>query len=98
MDKITKDLIHLTTTTTSHNIPPEIIDIRTLENNVNNLQALLQAKIKTMQMADSEQCLFFDLPTNPYPLKIPTFSGTFSEDFKAFKKNSTRPPKTIKSP
>ena len=29
MDKITKDLIHLTTTITSHNIRPEIMDIRT---------------------------------------------------------------------
>ena len=84
MNKITKDLMHLTTTTTNHNIPPEIVDIRTIENKVNNLQALLMAKIKTIEMADYEQCLFFDLPTNPYPLKIPTFSGTFSEDFKAF--------------
>ena len=86
MDKITKDLIHLTTTITSHNIPPEIIDIRTLENNVNNLQALLLAQIKTIEMADNEQCLFFDLPTSPDPMKIPTFSGTFSEDFKTFEK------------
>ena len=38
-------------------------------------------------MADREQCLFFDLPTSSHPLKIPTFSGTFSEDFKAFEKN-----------
>ena len=30
MDKIAKDLIHLATTITNHNIPLDIIDIRTL--------------------------------------------------------------------
>ena len=58
MYKITKDLIHLTTTITSHDIPPEIIDIGTLENNVNNLQALLLAQIKAIEIADIKQCLF----------------------------------------
>ena len=87
MNKITKDLLHLTITTTSNHIPSEIINIHTIENKVNTLQALLLAKIKTIEMADSEQCLLFDLLNNPYPLKIPTFSGTFSEDFKAFEKN-----------
>ena len=87
MNKITRELLHLTTTITSHSIPSAIIDIHTIENKVNTLQALLLEKIKTIEMADREQCLFFDLPTSSHPLKIPTFSGTFSKDFKAFERN-----------
>ena len=87
MSKITRELLHLTTTIRSHSIPSAIIDIHTIENKVKTLQALLLAKIKTIETADREQCLFFDLPTSSHPLKIPTFSGTFSEDFKAFERN-----------
>ena len=87
MSKITRELLHLTTTITSHSIPSAIIDIHTLENKVNTLQALLLEKIKTIEEADREQCIFFDLPTNSHPLRIPSYSGTFSEDFTAFERN-----------
>ena len=86
LDKITKDLVHLSTAITNHDITPEIIDISTLKNDVQNLQALLLTQINTIEMADNEQCLFFDLPKSIEPVKIPTFSGTFSTDFKAFEK------------
>ena len=53
MNKITKDLIHLTTTTTSHNIRSEIIDIHTIENKVNTLQDLLLASAGTEDSTDT---------------------------------------------
>ena len=98
MSKITRELLHLTTTITSHSIPSEIIDIHTIENKVNTLQALLLEKIKTIEEADREQCLFFDLPTNPHPLRIPSYSGTFSEEFTAFERNFNEATKDNKIP
>ena len=79
--------MHLTTTITSHNIPCTDVDIWALEDTVNTLQTLIPEIIKTIEEADREQCLFFDLPTSPHPLKIPSYSGTFSKDFTAFERN-----------
>ena len=85
MDQITRELSVLITTITSNNIPRTDVDISTLENKVNTLQDLLPEVIKSIEEADREQCLFFDHPTNPHPLKIPSYSGSFSEDFTTFK-------------
>ena len=52
MNKITRELLHLTSTITSHSIPSAIIEIHKIENKVNTLQALLLEKIKTIEMAD----------------------------------------------
>ena len=87
MDQIARELLALITTITSNNIPCTDVDISTLEDKVNTLQDLLPEIIKTIEEADREQCLFFDLPTNPHPLRIPSYSGTFSEDFTTFERN-----------
>ena len=81
MDQITRELSVLITTITSNNIPRTDVDISTLENKVNTLRHLLPAVIASIEEADREQCLFFDHPTNPHPLKIPSYFGSIS-DFK----------------
>ena len=55
MGKITRDLVHLSTAITNHEITPEIINISTLKNYVQHLQALLMTQINTIEMADNEQ-------------------------------------------
>ena len=87
MEQFRKGLSNLTTAIRSNNILCTDVDISTLEDKVNTLQDLLPEIIKTIEEADREQCLFFDLPTNPHPLRIPSYSGTFSEDFTNFERN-----------
>ena len=87
MGHINKELSYLITTVNSNSIPHTDVDVSTLENKVNNLRHLLPEVIASIEEADREQCLFFDHPTNPHPLKIPSYSGNFSEDFTTFKNN-----------
>ena len=87
MEQITKDLSDLITTVYSNSIPYTDVDIKSLEDKVKLLQDLLPTVIASIEEADREQGLFSDQPTNPHPLKIPSYSGNFSEDFTAFKNN-----------
>ena len=80
MEQITKDLSDLITTIYSNSIPFTEVNIIALENKVNILQDLLPTVIASIEEADREQGLFSDQPTNPHPLKIPSYSGNFSED------------------
>ena len=48
MDKIARELLHLTTTITSHNIPCADVDMCAIEDKVNTLQALIPEIIKTI--------------------------------------------------
>ena len=79
--QITKDLSDLIATVNNNNIHCSDVDISALGNEINTLQDLLQTIITSIEEADGEQGLFSDQPTNPYPLKTPNYSGTFSEDF-----------------
>ena len=87
MEQITKSLSDLIATVINNSISRTDVDIRALGDKIYTLQDLLPTIIASIEEADREQGLFSDQPTNPHPLKIPSYSGTFGEDFTAFKDN-----------
>ena len=81
--QIAKELINLKALINTNSITD--IDISALEDNLNNLQNMIPAKIKNIEDAHKKQGLYSDRLAKPCPSEIPTFGGTPSEDFIVFK-------------
>ena len=81
--QIAKELINLKALINTNSIT--YIDISALEDNLNNLQNMIPAKIKNIEDAHKKQGLYSDRLAKSCPSEIPTFGGTPSEDFIVFK-------------
>ena len=96
MEQNTKSISNLIATVNNNNISCTDVDISPLRDKIYTLQDLLPTIIASIEEADREQGLFSDQPTNPHPLKIPSYSGTFGEDCTAFKDKFTEAAKDNK--